>query len=153
MRNFRIALLFIAAFSFVSAVSAQQSKQLDTFGYYYIEKPIKAFADISEISLGGDYGLTEKPVYYGLIRLKKRSSDFRLLKPTLNGTAIAFSTKAVNGVSYKFSGNFTRLFVKHQDSPDELNNGGIVLQGTLIKLKKGVEIARQVVKFTYFTGT
>ncbi len=154
MKNFRFCSIFLVLVSLVSFAFAQKSKVLDTFGYYYIKNPTKAFADISEINLTGDYGKDEKPRFYGLIRMKKeRAKDFRLLKPTQKGRFISFKTKSVGGISYQFSGNFTDLFVQTEESRDKLNQGGIALKGILIKLKGKKEIARQLVSFTYFTGT
>jgi hypothetical protein len=154
MRDFRIILLITALVSLVSFASAQKSKELDTFGYYYIKKPIKAFSDISEIHLSGNYGKSEKPRFYGLIRLKNNNAkDFHLLNPIQKGSYISFTTKTVAEISYKFNGSFTKLFIKNQESTDKLNYGGIVLRGTLIKLRRGLQIAKQVVEFTYFTGT
>ncbi len=153
MKKLRFVLILVAFFSLCSIASAQKPLKLDTFGYYYIKKPIKAFANISEIHLAGDYGKQEKPPMYGLIRLKDAPRDFKILKPVEKGDFISFSTDSVGGVSYRFSGNFTRLFIKNQKSTDKLNDGGIVLRGTLTKLKRGAKIAEQAVEFTYFTGT
>lgn len=154
MKNFRYILFLIAIVSLVSFASAQKSRELDTFGYYYIKNPVKAFANISELHLSGDYGKNEKPRFFGLIRLKNENAkDFHLLKPFQKGSFISFTTKSVAGISYKFSGNFTKRFVKSETSRFSLNSGGIALKGTLIKLKGNKQIARQSVNFTYFTGT
>ena len=151
MKNFRFILLPIVIVSLVSFCFAQKSGELDTFGYYYIVKPNKAFADISEIHLAGDYGQTQTPVFFGLIRLKnKRAKDFRLLKPFQKGNYISFTTSAVNRISYKFTGYFAPSF--KEDLRSAIKPRTIVLEGKLLKYRGKVKIAEQLVKFTYFAG-
>ncbi len=126
-----------------------QSATTDIFGYYFIEKAPKAFADISEIHLAGSYGAEQKPPMYGLIRMKaKKAKDFQLLKPTLDGKNLTFATKTVGGFNYTFSGTFTRL----GDFPNEQPEGEILLKGTLIKLKGKMIIAKANVSFSYSAG-
>lgn len=133
---------------FVLTAHAQSSTN-DIFGYYFIEKSPKTFADISEIHLGGNYGAEQTPPFYGLIRLKsKKAKDFHLLKPTLNGKDLTFSTKSVGGINYTFSGTFTKL----GDFPSERPEGEVLLKGTLIKFKGKTIIAKANVSFTYSAG-
>jgi hypothetical protein len=141
-----LAMLFCA---FALPALAQDKDKVDIFGYYSIVKPTKAFADIAEIHLGGDYGEMQKPKFYGLIRLKsKRALDYKLLKPTLSGKNLTFSTKTVGNISYKFVGAFTKL----GDFPELQPNGEVLLKGTLTKYRGKKQIASANVKLSYFAG-
>ncbi len=101
------------------------------------------------IHLAGDYGAQQKPPFYGLIRLTaKNAKDFRLLKPTLSGKNLTFSTTAVNRISYKFSGKFTKL----GNFPELQPNGEILLTGTLTKYRGKTKIASANVKLSYQAG-
>ena len=93
----KYSFLLLAAFFSLFAVSTfAQKATTDIFGYYTIVKPTKDFADIFIIHLGGNYGAQQKPSFYGLVRLKKKSAkDFYLLKPTLNGKNLTFTTEQV----------------------------------------------------------
>ncbi len=147
MKKFKILVftMLFCAFAF----SAYSQEKTDIFGYYSIEKAPKAFADISEIHLAGEYGEQQNPVFYGLIRMKsKRALDYKLLKPSLNGKNLTFSTKSVGNISYKFVGAFTKL----GDFPTLQPNGEIILKGTLTKYRGKKKIASANVKFSYFTG-
>src|SRR4051812_6404379 len=99
MKYFKVLFLPVLFCVFLVPAFAQTAKT-DIFGYYFIEKAPKAFADISEINLAGDVGLKDKPPFYGLIRMNsKKAKDFILLKPTLDGKDLTFSTKSVGGIS------------------------------------------------------
>ena len=141
-------MLIIAAFALPAF-----AQKLDTFGYYTIKRPTKDFADISEIHLSGDYGAEQKPPVYGLIRLKKKSAkDYRLLKPTVKGRTVSFTTRTVAGVYYKFTGAFTKLFDDLKNEVQGTPTGGTALQGTLVKYRGKKKIAQALVKCTYFGG-
>ncbi|CAN5579283.1 hypothetical protein BH20ACI4_BH20ACI4_08850 [soil metagenome] len=153
MKNFKFVLFVLVLFSLISIAQAQKPNKIDTFGYYYIQNPTKEFKDISEIHLSGDYGETSNPPIFGLIRLKnKKAKDFRLNKPYQKGKQISFTTKSVGGISYQFSGSFTKLYDKVVETRPGRTPEGIVLRGTLIKLKGKIKIAQQRVGFTYFAG-
>ena len=149
MRKFSIH--FLLLFLSVPALTtfAQKNNKVDVFGYYTIKNPTKTFADISEIHLSGNYGAQEKPPIYGLIRLKKKSAkDFQLLKPTLNGKNLTFTTKAVGGISYQFDGTFTKL----GNFPETRPEGEILLKGRLTKYKGKTKIVEANVSFSYSAG-
>lgn len=153
MKYFRFIFVLLFLLVCVSFASAQRAKKLDTFGYYFIQNPSKNFSDISEIHLSGDYGSKQKPPVFGLIRLKnKKARDFYLNKPFQKGKFISFSTKSVDGVSYQFRGNFTKLYDRVIETRPGTTPNGIVLRGSLIKLKGKKKIAIQQVGFTYFAG-
>lgn len=145
MKKQKLFFLFVLLGIFAAPGFGQKS---DVFGYYMIENPPRAFADISEIHLAGEYGKQQKPVFYGLIRLKKKTAkDFQILKPAMNGKNIQFSTNAVGGVSYKFSGAFVKLENFPETRPE-----GAVLSGKLIKYRGKIKLAEADVKFSYFAG-
>ena len=147
MKNFKV--LIAVAFVFAFALSAFGQNKINIFGYYSIENATKDFADISEINLAGDIGLNDKPPFYGLIRMKsKKAKDFKLLKPTLSGKTLTFSTTTVNGINYKFSGQFTKL----GDFPELKPNGEVLLIGTLTKYRGKKKIAFANVKLSYEAG-
>lgn len=146
-------LLILAVFALVAAGAQAQDKKngKDIFGYFYFKGRVSNdFTDIREIHLAGDFGAREKPPFYGLIRLKSRNAkDFAVLKPTGIGKNISFATKTVGGVSYQFTGAFTRVDIEERETkPEE-----VVLKGTLTKLKNGAKVAAEAVSFTYFPGT
>lgn len=140
---FCLAFLFIG-FAF-TAVRAQTEN--DIFGYYTIQRPVPVgFTDISEIHLAGDYGAQQSPPVHGLIRLKsKTAKDFAINKPTLSGKNITFTTKAVGGVSYQFTGTFVKF-------PNNTQQEGTVLRGVLRKYRGKTKIAEANVKFSYEAG-
>lgn len=148
MRIFKVFYLAILLCVFTFPLFAQDSA-VDIFGYYTIDKAVKGFTDISEIHLAGSYGAEQKPPFHGLIRMKaKKAKDFHLLKPTLDGNNLTFSTKSVNGVSYTFSGTFTRL----GNFPNERPEGEVLLTGILTKLKGKTTLASAKVSFIYTAG-
>lgn len=125
------------------------AQKTDIFGYYTIVKATKAFADISVIHLGGDYGEQQNPPFYGLIRLESKSAkDFQLNESVMNGKNITFSTESVGNISYKFVGAFTKL----GDFPILQPNGEVILKGTLSKYRGKKRIASANVKFSYEAG-
>ena len=148
MKKYKILFLLTLLGLFPLPTFAQKSK-VDIFGYYTIEKPTKNFADISEIHLSGNYGAQEKPPVYGLIRLKKKSTkDFHVLKPTINGRNLTFTTKTVGGISYQFDGAFTKL----GDFPTLRPEGEILLKGKLTKYRGKTKLAEANVSFLYSAG-
>jgi hypothetical protein len=126
----------------------------DVFGYFMISgKAPKEFADIDHLNLGGsgEYGAGANPPYYGLIRLKgKKKTDFKLLKPTLEGKNLSFKTEAVKGISYDFTGTLTQTDFSTPESQPQGDEK--VLSGTLRKMKAGKMIAESKVAFTWFLG-
>lgn len=140
---------FLIILFFVLAISTFAQTTTDIFGYYSIEKAPKTFANISEIHLSGNYGAEQKPAFYGLIRMKaKKAKDYVLNKPALDGNNITFTTKAVNGVSYSFTGTFIRL----GNFPEERPEGEILLKGTLTKMKGKTKLASGTFSFNYSAG-
>lgn len=61
MKNISIHLLFLLLLIPASTAFSQEKSKVDIFGCCTIVKPIKAFADVSEIHLAGDQSLHQKP--------------------------------------------------------------------------------------------
>lgn len=145
----KYGILLVAVFLGLLSVQVSAQNKVDIFGYYTIVKPPRAFSDISEIHLSGDYGAGLKPPIHGLIRLKsERAKDFFLYKPFIRGSHIEFKSKSVGGVEYRFTGRFTRL----GDFPNEQPNGESLLSGKLSKFKGKTKLAEAVVNFSYYAG-
>jgi hypothetical protein len=148
MKNI-ITVLFALFLSAAFALPVFSQKKVDIFGYYSIVKPPRDFADISMIHLAGDYGASQKPPVYGLVRMtNERAKDFRLLRPSLTGKRLTFKTRTVGGIHYEFDGTFTRL----DNFPVTKPNGKIVLKGKLSKYRGNVRIAIATLSFSYEAG-
>ena len=147
MKRFQV--LFLVLTSCALALPAFAQNQVDIFGYYYIVKPPKIFADISEIHLAGEYGASQKPPIHGLIRLRRKNSkDFRLFEPVLKGKNISFKTRSVSGIRYEFVGEFVRL----DDFPARQPNNEILLKGRLSKYQGKKRVGEANLKFSYYAG-
>jgi hypothetical protein len=142
-------LLFVALVSLAFVLPAAAQKKVDVFGYYTIVSATDDFFDISEIHLAGTYGAQQTPKVYGLIRMRDQSAkDFDLLKPTMVGKRITFTTKTVGGVHYAFDGTFTKL----GDFPVTRPEGQTLLRGTLSKYRGKKKIASGTFNFIYSAG-
>ncbi len=147
MKAFRL-MIFAVVVALILALPAF-SQKVDIFGYYTIEKAPKAFANISEIHLAGNYGAEQKPPVYGLIRFKKSGpKDNRLLKPRLVGKNLSFKTNSRNGLRYEFSGMFTRL----ENFPETKPEGQVILKGRLTKYRGKRKVASAYLRFSYTAG-
>jgi hypothetical protein len=102
------------------------------------------------LEIGGDdeYGWKANPPFYGFIRLNNAAkTDYKLLKPAIDGKNISFTTRAVGGVSYEFEGSFTQLDFAEKDMRNQT-----VLSGTLKKLTGGKLTAEAELEFDYTPG-
>ena len=136
----------VVAWPFVAPVNA-----IDASGTFSIHgKPPQAFANIAVLEIGGDdeYGWKANPPFYGFIRLNNTAqTDYKLLKPTIDGKNISFKTRAVGGVSYEFEGSFTQLDFAEKDLRNQ-----VVLSGTLKKMAGGKVSAEAKLDFDYTPG-
>ena len=89
---------------------------------------------------------------HGAIRLKANGKgpavDFPLVAPALKGKAFAFTTQEVEGISYRFAGNFVKL----GNFPEERPEDEVILKGHLTKLQGGKTVAESDVGFRYTGG-
>lgn len=118
-------------------------------GFYTLKGAVSTgFKTIDYLELR--HGRDEKPSY-GSIKLKgKRGTNYLLNLPTLNDKNISLKTKAVKGVSYEFTGTFTRLNLMDTSDPDSKE---AVLTGKLKKISMGKVVAEIDAQFTYYWGT
>lgn len=130
---------------------ATRANVVDASGTFSIHgKPPQAFANIEVIEIGGndEYGWKANPPFYGFIRLNnKAKTDYKLLKPPIDGKNISFKTRSVGGVSYEFAGSFTQLDFAEKDLRNQ-----VVLSGTLKKLAGGKVAAEAKLDFDYTPG-
>jgi hypothetical protein len=142
-------LVFLAVLLCAFALPAAAQHKVDIFGYYTPVTATGDFKNIAQIHLAGDYGEQQTPKVYGLIRMKGQgASDYELLKPTLVGKRLTFTTKTVDGVYYGFGGTFTKL----GDFPVTKPEGQTLLKGTLIKYRGKKKIAIGTFNFIYSGG-
>lgn len=138
----------LAAVAGPSVTSANVTGASGTFSIH--GKAPQAFANIEVLEIGGDdeYGWKATPPFYGFIRLNtKARTDYKLLKPTIDGKNINFKTRAVAGVSYEFEGTFTPLDFAEKDLRNQ-----VVLSGTLKKMMGGKVAAEAKLDFDYTPG-
>ena len=96
------------------------------------------------------HGRDEKPSY-GSIKLKGKSgANYYFNQPTLNDKNISLKTKMWKGISYEFTGTFTRLNLMDTSDPDSKE---VVLAGKLKKISAGKVVAEIDAQFTYYWGT
>ena len=132
-------------------VSAEDTGGADVTGSYFPTTPLPAeFAELEHLLLATiDENAAPAPLN-GFLRPKaSRAKDYLLVQPALSGRNLTFTTAAVNGVHYTFTGAFTRLAHFAADPPplDE-----VVLTGTLTKLRDGKQVATTPVSFGYQAG-
>lgn len=154
MRRLTNLLALMVVVSFLAAVLGTPltgARAADASGTFSIHgKPPQAFANIAVLEIGGDdeYGWKAKPPFYGFIRLNnKAQTDFKLMKPTIDGNNISFKTRAVGGVSYEFEGTFSSLDFAEKGMAQEG-----VLSGTLRKMAAGKATAEAKLDFDYTPG-
>jgi len=141
----------IALITAVVQPSSAGANVTDASGTFSIHgKAPQAFANIEVLEIGGDdeYGWKANPPFYGFIRLNNAAkTDYKLLKPTIDGKNISFKTRAVGGVSYEFEGSFTQLDFAEKDMRNQT-----VLSGTLKKLVAGKVTAEAELGFDFTPG-
>jgi hypothetical protein len=144
-----VALLACAILpSFVHTAAGQGN--VDVFGYYFPQNKLPgAFSEIDHLHLSTiDSNAAPAPLN-GFIRPKRRAAkDYKLVSPKLDGKNLTFTTQAVRGISYSFTGAFTKLGNFPADRPE----GEVVLKGRLIKMQNGKKVAETAVSFTYTGG-
>ncbi|HEX8772946.1 MAG TPA: hypothetical protein VF735_05025 [Pyrinomonadaceae bacterium] len=71
------------------------------------------------------------------------------MSPKLNGKELTFTTTAVDGISYSFTGTFEKLhdFAVNPPPSDE-----VILKGKLARLRDGKVVIETDVNFTYSAG-
>ena len=134
-----------------TTASAEDTSGGDVTGPYFATTPLPAeFAELEHLLLATIDDSGAPAPLNGFLRPKARNAkDYVLVQPVLSGRNLTFTTAAVNGVHYTFSGAFTRLgnFAAEPPPQDE-----VVLAGTLTKLRDGKQVATTPVSFGYQAG-
>lgn len=123
----------------------------DVTGAYFPMAPLpREFAELEHLSLATiDENAAPAPLN-GFLRPKKSSApDYKLVSPVIDGHQLTFTTTAVGGVQYAFTGAFA-ILENFPANPPGYETA--VLTGTLKKLRGGTEIAETPVEFRYEAG-
>jgi hypothetical protein len=135
----------------VSNEKTGPATQGDVTGAYFLKGSLPGdFAEIEHLSLATIDDQGKPAPLNGFIRPKRRSAqDYQLVNPKLTGKNLSFTTKAVSGVSYSFTGTFEKLdnFSANPPPTDE-----VILRGKLTKLLDGNMVIEMDVNFTYSAG-
>lgn len=142
-----LALLFLALLVVPAGVSGQRSSKFDPDGAFWIfGEPPQEFKDFSGIVLNARR-LRRLPGA-GVDLTNGTKLRFRTL--SVSRERFVFSTVALRGVSYSFSGRFLKGGIFAAANLDDQTP---VLEGVLTKLRNGKKIAEAPLKFVYFGGT
>lgn len=121
-----------------------------TGAYFSVGVLSDDFAEIEFLALANiDENAKPSPLN-GFMRTRRKSAkDYKLVNPTLQGKILTFTTDAVDGISYSFTGAFEKLdnFPMNPPPAEE-----VVLKGMLMKKKDGNILAETKVDYTYSAG-
>lgn len=132
------------------ATETESSAAIDPTGPYVPIKPLPSEFGIDHLLLATIDHNGEPAPLNGFLRPKKSSvKDYILVQPAITGRNLTFTTEAVGGVSYAFTGTFQRVGHFAADPPEY---DTVVLSGTLTKLRDGKSIATTPVDFSYQPG-
>lgn len=108
---------------------------------------------ISGTALRGFENLESVPIYIGGNTKSangyietKAGRTFKFTAISVSREKITFTTQAIRGTSYKFEGTFLT------DKPTKVPADEVVLEGTLVKLQTGKQIASADIRLNYFPG-
>lgn len=134
-----------------AATATEDTAAIDPTGPYFPTKPLPAdFAELEHLLLATIDDNGAPAPLNGFLRPKKASAkDYVLVQPSLKGRDLTFTTAAVDGVSYSFTGTFQRAGHFAADPPEF---DAVVLSGTLTKLRDGKSVATTPVDFAYQPG-
>lgn len=137
------------------AAASPSAAVTDAFGYYLFEDPasLPAWAQsidhlhLSNIELKGEE-IVKVPLE-GFIRMKEEAGgrDFHLEPVRLEGQALSFTTREIDGISYDFEGTFLVSGELPAQAPQ-----GTVLKGRLRRLERGAPAGELDARFTYTPG-
>lgn len=134
-----------------TTTTAAPETPFDPTGAYFAMDPLPAdFAEIEHLSLATiDENASPAPLN-GFLRPKDRNAtDYTLVSPKIEGQELTFTTAAVNGVHYEFTGTFS---MRGNFAAEPPSSDLAVLTGTLTKLRDGQTIATTPVRFHYEAG-
>ena len=134
-----------------SATPAETLPPHDVTGAYFSMSPLPAeFAELDHLLLATiDENANPAPLN-GFLRQKAQAAkDYTLVNPAMNGRNLTFTTIAVDGVHYEFTGAFDLLDNFAANPPAYETT---VLTGTLTKHRNGQRVASTPVKYRYEAG-
>ena len=126
------------------------AQKFDPEGEFNVEGTLpRALSEISTIQLLRDARRSFQNPHSGLYT--NRGVTYRFKTVSVTRERFTFTTVALDGTSYSFSGRFLRGGVFAELDSDQW--GKIILEGQLTKLKAGRKAASANLKFSYFGGT
>ncbi|HEX8137222.1 MAG TPA: hypothetical protein VF544_06495 [Pyrinomonadaceae bacterium] len=126
------------------------AQRFDPEGEFNVEGRLpRALSEISTIQLLRDARRSFQNPHSGLYT--NRGVTYRFKTVSVARERFTFTTVALDGTSYSFSGRFLRGGVFAELDSDQW--GKIILEGQLTKLKAGRKAASANLKFSYFGGT
>ena len=131
--------------------AAEPLPEHDVTGSYFAMTDLPAeFAEVDHLLLATiDENANPAPLN-GFLRPKGQAAkDYTLVNPTMTGRNLTFTTIAVDGIHYEFTGAFDVLH-KFAENPPPYETA--VLTGTLTKHRGGKSVASTPVKFRYEAG-
>ncbi len=146
-------------------VLESEENAFEPSGYYYIigEYDQSNFSDFEWFRLDTtdyDSGETKYIAPNGSVVTgndeDENNSFLEFTKTSIGFSHLKFVTESIKGISYEFSGrfvetgNFDSLELKFDGNDEPIPN--VVLEGTLIKKRKGVEIKKADLKFGWALG-
>lgn len=123
----------------------------DVTGSYFPIDPLPPeFADLEHLLLATiDENAAPAPLN-GFLRPKAReANDYMLVKPSIEGKRLTFTTTDNGGVHYAFRGEF-EVLANFAENPPSYET--TVLAGTLEKIRGGNVVASTPVRFRYEAG-
>lgn len=149
-----LALFLSAAFvtgqSRCPSTTGSAAQKFDPEGEFNVEGNLpRAFSEVSTIQLLRDAKRSFLNTHSGLYTNKGVTYRFKALSVTRE--RFTFTTAALDGISYSFTGRFLRGGVFAEMDSDQW--GKTILEGQLIKYKAGRRVAAANLKFSYFGGT
>lgn len=137
-------MLIIAASAIVFPHKAVSQCPFGPSGYFYAkETPTAGFEDFDHLTLGDKSEKSDRGPRPGVYTARGGFYEFRALQ----SWPFEFTTAAVNGISYSFTGKFRMVCIFEEEvrsHPEE-----VFAEGQLLKLENGQKVAETPVRFTY----
>ena len=143
------SLLLLITLVSIPALAQKKAARFDPDGSFWLHESTPQPPDFSDF---GGINLNAKKVRHlpsaGLQLINGTTYRFKTLNVKQHN--FTFTTVALKGVSYSFSGRFLKGGVY---SSGILDDETPVLEGTLTKFRNGQKLAEAKLKFVYFGGT
>jgi hypothetical protein len=131
-------------------VPKDTAQKFDPEGEFNVEGNLpRALTEVSTIQLLRDARRSFQNSHSGLYT--NRGITYRFKTLSVGRERFAFTTVALDGTSYSFTGRFLRGGVFAELDSDQW--GKTILEGQLTKFKAGRRVASANLKFSYFGGT